>query len=250
MYYRLTRGTIRPAMMITKADLAKRLAIVGLAAILGGCFSNGTPKAPPSAAAIEQVKTLGGSAIDPTHRDASELIAIETGTAELPGGPATTGSSGAYNPSGGLATASNADSAERRVAAAEPKATVKPAPNTKAIRAVAVPQVKGAPGAGNRELTAAMRQVLKNAGWPVRSKPGDDTLTVRGKVKVGQKQKGKQPITLAWVVSDPTGDVLGTVKQANKVPAGSVDRGFGPNAKYVAQAAAPGIFNLVKDAKQ
>jgi len=225
-------------MIKTKANLPVRLAVLGLTLALGGCLNSGTPVVPPSAAAIERAKTLGGSAIDPTHRDAGDLIAIETGTAERPGGPA------------GFDSGSPSTLSNQQIAAAQPRETIKPAPNTTAIRAVAVPQVKGAPGDGNRELTSAMREVLKNAGWPVRSKPGDDTLTVRGKVKLGQKKKGKQPITLAWVVSDPAGAVLGTVKQANRVPAGSVDRGFGPNAKYVAQAAAPGIFNLVKDAKK
>ncbi|NNF78377.1 MAG: hypothetical protein HKN05_10155, partial [Rhizobiales bacterium] len=196
-------------------------------------------------------KSLGGSAIDPTHRDAGDLLAIETGTAELPGGPGALDEPGTHDPPDGLSPGSRSGASNRQIAAApQPRETIKPAPGTKAIRAVAVPQVKGAPGDGNRELTAAMREVLKNAGWPVRSKPGGDTLTVRGNVKLGQKKRGKQPITLAWVVTDPAGDVLGTVKQANKVPAGSVDRGFGPNARYVAQAAAPGIFNLVKDAKK
>lgn len=236
-------------MIKMRANVLLRLAVLGLAMTLGGCFSKGTPVVHPSAEAIERAKSLGGSHIDPTHRDAGDLLAIEAGTAELPGGPAGQDERGTHAPPAGLDSGSGVSKPRRVAAAKQPRETIKPAPNTKAIRAVAVPPVKGAPGAGNRELTAAMRQVLKNAGWPVRNKPGDDTLTVRGKVKVGQKQKGKQPITLAWVVSDPTGDVLGTVKQANKVPAGSVDQGFGRNAKYVAQAAAPGIFNLVKDAK-
>ncbi len=232
-------------MIKARVSLALRLTVVALALSLGGCLSSGTPVVAPSAAAIEQAKALGGSPIDPTHRDAPELIAIETGVAELPGGPGSVDEPGTHSPPGGL----NTGSTRQRVAEVQPRETIKPPRNTKAINAVAVPQVKGAPGAGNRELTAAMRKVLRDAGWPVRNKPGDDTLTVSGKVKVGKTQKGKQPITLAWVVSDPTGDVLGTVKQANRVPSGSVDQGFGPNAKFVAQAAAPGIFNLVKDAK-
>lgn len=232
----------------TVATQVMRLAVLGLVLILGGCFKSGTPVLPPSAAAIERAKSLGGSPIDPTHRDAGDLIAIETGTAELPGGAAALEDDGTHQPPPGVSAGSSSGAGER-VAAAQPREVIKPKPNTKAIKAVAVPQVKGAPGAGNKELTAAMREVLRNAGWPVRNKPGDDTLTVRGQVKVGQKQKGKQPITLAWVVSDPAGDVLGTVKQANKVPAGSIDQGFGTNAKYVAQAAAPGIFNLVKEAR-
>ena len=118
------------------------------------------------------------------------------------------------------------------------------------IRAVAVPKVRGAPGDGNAELTAAMRTVLRNAGWPVRAEPGSDTLTVRGNVEIGKARKGKQPIKLAWIVSDPTGEVLGTIRQKNNVPAGSVDHGFGPNAKFVAKAASSGIFDLVKQKRK
>ena len=221
-------------MITASVSLALRLTVVALAVFLAGCLRSGTPVVAPSAAAIEQAKALGGSPIDPTHRDAPDLIAIETGMAELPGGPGAVDEPGTHAPPDGLSTGSTG----KRVAEVQPRETIKPAPNTKAINAVAVAQVKGAPGAGNRELTAAMRDVLRDAGWPVRNKPGDDTLTVSGQVQVGKTQKGKQPVTLAWVVSDPTGDVLGTVKQANQVPAGSVDQGFGPNARFVAQAAA------------
>ncbi len=234
-------------MIETKANWAVRLTVVSCVILLSGCGGGGTPVLPPSAAAIAQAKSLGGTAIDPTHRDAGDLLAIESGAAALPGGPDERGT---HTPPPDLHTGSTGAAKQRRVASTDPVETTKAAKNTTAIRAVAVPQVKGAPGAGNRELTAAMRQVLQNAGWPVRNKPGNDTLTVRGKVKLGQKQKGTQPVVLAWVVTDPAGSVLGTVKQANKVPAGSVDQGFGPNAKFVAQAAAPGIFNLVKDAKR
>lgn len=233
----------------TRANWAVRLTVLSALALTGGCSTGGTPVLPPSAAAIERAKSLGGSAIDPTHRDANELLAIESGLAEHPGGAAAGDGTLAQAPPSDLVTGSAGAAPAPQYASTEPQQTTKPAKNTKAIRAVAVPQVKGAPGAGNRELTAAMRQVLENAGWPVRKTPGDDTLTVRGNVKVGQKQKGTQPITLAWVVTDPNGSVLGTVKQANKVPAGSLDQGFGGNAKYVAQAAAPGIFDLVKKAK-
>ena len=38
---------------------------------------------------------------------------------------------------------------------------------------------------------------------------------------------------------------LGDIKQANNVPAGSLDAGWGENAGFVAEAAATGIFDLI-----
>ena len=124
-------------MIKAKASLALRLTAVGLTLLLAGCLRSGTPVVAPSAAAIEQAKALGGSAIDPTHRDAPELLAIETGIAELPGGPGAIDEPGTHAPPGGLTTGSTG----KRVAEVRPRETIKPAPNTKAIKAVAVTHV-------------------------------------------------------------------------------------------------------------
>jgi hypothetical protein len=106
--------------------------------------------------------------------------------------------------------------------------------------------VSGAPGTGNADLTTAMRQTLADAGWPVLKGPRDDALTILGHVKIGPKQAKSQNVTLAWTVKTPDGRVLGTVKQANDVPAGSLEGGFGESALFAAQAAAGGIYDLVK----
>ncbi|MBM3519502.1 MAG: hypothetical protein FJX63_01810 [Alphaproteobacteria bacterium] len=114
------------------------------------------------------------------------------------------------------------------------------------IKAVAVPRVKGLPGSGNAELTEAMRWALKAAGWPVVNASRPDALTVQGLVVVGPPEGGAQRVSLRWTVTTPKGAVLGDVKQANTVPAGSLDQGLGGNAEAVAQAAAGGIFDIVK----
>jgi len=120
-----------------------------------------------------------------------------------------------------------------------------PGKGVKEITAVAMTRVSGAPGRGNRDLLQAMRKVMKGAGWPVISYPRNDALTVTGKVKLDRAKGAKQKVTLAWTVRTPDGKVLGTIKQANDVPAGSLDRGWGKAAIYVSQAAAEGIFKLV-----
>lgn len=125
------------------------------------------------------------------------------------------------------------------------KAARKAKPGQKEIRAVAVLPVKGSPGGGDAELTAAMRKTLAAAGWPVVSKPQADALTITGRVKVAEKGKA-QSVSLSWVVKSPDGKTLGDVKQANDVPKGALDQGWGPAALAVAEAAATGIFDIVK----
>lgn len=129
---------------------------------------------------------------------------------------------------------------------AEAPVEEEPKENATVIRAVAVVPVKGAPGSGNAELTEAMRETLAKAGWPVLKAPRKDALTITGKVQVAEASGGSQNVKLNWVVSHPEGRTLGDVKQANAVPAGSLDQGFGDAALMVAEAAATGIFDLIK----
>jgi hypothetical protein len=114
------------------------------------------------------------------------------------------------------------------------------------IKAVAVPQVIGALGNGNAELTAAMRKVLQEAGWPVLTTARADALTIQGRVSMDAAQDGQQPVHLSWSVVTPKGKNLGDVKQNNSVPAGSLDAGWGESAGYASQAAATGIFKLIE----
>ncbi|MBL8907730.1 MAG: hypothetical protein JNM20_13735 [Rhizobiales bacterium] len=122
----------------------------------------------------------------------------------------------------------------------------KPAKPDYEIKAVAVLTVKGSPGDGNAELTEAMRRTLKTAGWPVITAPRGDALTVNGKVRVEKPFGNSQRVSLDWTVSAPNGKVLGVISQSNLVPAGSIDAGFGAAALQVAEAAALGIFDVVK----
>ncbi|WP_119389493.1 hypothetical protein [Taklimakanibacter lacteus] len=133
---------------------------------------------------------------------------------------------------------------DQAIAAAK---TARPDPSgRKRISAVVVLPVSGAPGSGNDDLTKAMRQTLKDAGWPVLMKPRDDALTISGRVKLGPKQGKSQNVALDWTIKTPDGRTLGTVKQANKVPPGSLEGGWGENALFAAQAAVTGIYDLVK----
>lgn len=119
---------------------------------------------------------------------------------------------------------------------------VPPKPGDTVIKAIAVLPVTGSGGA---ELTAAMRKVLKDAGWPVITAKRGDALTLQGSVVLDQAANGQQSVHLMWRVLTPKGKGLGDIKQNNAVPAGSLNGGWGDNAGFAAQAAATGIFKLI-----
>jgi hypothetical protein len=114
-----------------------------------------------------------------------------------------------------------------------------------AIQGVAITGITGAGEAGNRELAAALDRVLSDAGWPVEQAPRDNLLAIEGDVTLGQPVGEAQKVALRWTVKAPDGQILGAVEQANSVPAGSLDNGWGDAADHAALAAAQGIFDLV-----
>lgn len=113
------------------------------------------------------------------------------------------------------------------------------------IKAVAVIPVKGAKGSGNDELTRAMRQTLTTAGWTVLQAPAKNALTISGRVEMAEVSGNMQMVALKWAVQAPDGGKLGDVNQANNVPAGSLDSGWGDIAGAAVEAAASGIFELI-----
>ena len=113
------------------------------------------------------------------------------------------------------------------------------------IEGVAIAGVKGAGKTGNGELAKALARVLTDAGWPVKQGPGDNVLTIQGEVSLSEPTGEAQKVALRWTVKAPDGRVLGAVDQANDVPAGSLDAGWGEAADHAAMAAAQGIFDLV-----
>ena len=113
------------------------------------------------------------------------------------------------------------------------------------IKAVAVIPVKGAMGRGNGELTSAMRRTLTAAGWTVLKAPAKNALTISGRVEMAEVSGNMQNVALKWAVQAPDGGKLGDVNQANNVPAGSLDEGWGEIAGFAVEAAATGIFELI-----
>ncbi len=118
-------------------------------------------------------------------------------------------------------------------------------PGAIAIKAVAVLAVDGASAQANKELTLAMRKVLKEAGWPVLTAPRKDALAIRGHVELGAALGANQAVHISWQVASPKGKELGKVDQNNQVAAHSLDGAWGKTAALAAQAAADGLFKLI-----
>ena len=102
----------------------------------------------------------------------------------------------------------------RRTPAAQPAVARGPA-------IAMVPPVTGAPGDGEASLTAAMRRHLEQAGVKLIEGNDPTAYTVRGSVQLGTPDGGQQPITIRWLVVDPSGKTMEkAVVQRNKVPGG------------------------------
>lgn len=113
-----------------------------------------------------------------------------------------------------------------------------------------VPSVIGAPGDGSSSLQRALQRELARNGIALADSPSSQTYTVEGRVALGTGADGKQPITIDWNVSDPSGKKLGTVSQKNEVPQGSLDGSWGKTAEAAAAAAAQGIVKLLPQTMQ
>ncbi|NJM33794.1 MAG: hypothetical protein HC850_02765 [Rhodomicrobium sp.] len=163
---------------------------------------------------------------------------------------------------GNVAAAANATqtaqiSSQASAAAATPAAdtapqTVQTAAVTSAVAATAAPvvlvqPVTGAPGDGQASLTEAMRRHLEAAGVKLIESNDPSAYTVKGSVQLGSADGGQQPITIRWLVVDPSGKTMEkAVVQRNKVPEGSLDGSWGQVADLAAGEAAKSVARLIK----
>jgi hypothetical protein len=112
------------------------------------------------------------------------------------------------------------------------------------IMALVAP-VSGAPGDGQKSLTAALKKRLFAGGVKLASAPARNVYTVKGTVVLADTTGGKQSIRIDWLVFDPNGKKLGTVSQQNTIPKGALNGPWGAIADAAAGAAANGIIKLI-----
>lgn len=108
--------------------------------------------------------------------------------------------------------------------------------------------VRGAPGDGNRSLTARMRESLASLGFQVQEEAQGAGFAVQGEVTMAAAGRGLQRVEIVWVVSRRDGEDLGRVLQLNEVPAGTLNGLWGDVAFVVAQEASGGVRDVVFNA--
>lgn len=182
-------------------------------------------------------------------KTADELIAWMPTT----GAPVATASTTDAQPAPQVAQEQPQQRASRsQEASANVLAVQQPAAQPAAARGPAiamVPPVTGAPGDGEASLTAAMRRHLEQAGVKLIEGNDPTAYTVRGSVQLGNADGGQQPITIRWLVVDPSGKTMEkAVVQRNKVPEGSLNGSWGQVAELAAGEAARSVAKLIKPA--
>ena len=120
------------------------------------------------------------------------------------------------------------------------------APRDSAVTApVAVLPVEGAPGDGKTSLTRAMRYFLGKSKVNVVDDQSAVAGLVQGVVNVGPPRGGSQPLQIVWKVLRPDGTEIGRAEQGNFVPAGTLDGPWSDLAFLIAEAAAPGVTEIL-----
>jgi hypothetical protein len=109
--------------------------------------------------------------------------------------------------------------------------------------------VRGAPGDGNRSLTARMSEQLAALGFRVQDQSDGAQFAVQGVVEMASGTRGQQRIEIVWTVQRRDGFDLGRVLQLNEVPAGSLNGLWGDVAFVVANEAAGGIRDVIANAQ-
>jgi hypothetical protein len=190
------------------------------------------PNAPVPAPAVAEAKP----------EDAAPAKAAAAKTASAPVKTAANTSPKASRTKAPAETASLASAVDTSAPAA-PVQTASAAPHE--IVAV-VPAVSGAPGDGKTSLSDAMKKALSRQGVKLSSAGGAGTYKIQGQVELGAVANGQQPITIRWVVIDPTGKQMEkTVVQNNRINAGSLDGAWGEVAEQAAGAAASEVSKLL-----
>ena len=105
--------------------------------------------------------------------------------------------------------------------------------------------VAGAPGDGERALADALSRQLAARGVGTATAFQANVYEVQGTVRVAPAGKGKESVTIVWVVLGPDGAQLGVTRQKKDVRKSSLERKWGAAANAAAAAAAADIVKLI-----
>ncbi|MCC7049063.1 MAG: hypothetical protein IT562_20280 [Alphaproteobacteria bacterium] len=110
---------------------------------------------------------------------------------------------------------------------------------------VALRPVEGAPGDGAEALRKAITHFLNLANVPLVSEHESPFAIIAGKIALSEPAQRQQTVRIEWALFAPGGCRMGTVSQANQIPAGKFDGPWGDAAYAVAEGAAQGLTELL-----
>ena len=116
---------------------------------------------------------------------------------------------------------------------------------TETVAPLAYVTVAGAPGDGEQTLADALSWQLAARGIAPATAFQANVYEVQGTVRVAPAGKGKESVTIIWVVLAPDGSQLGVTRQKRDVRKGSLDKKWGAAANAAAAAAANDIGRLL-----
>jgi hypothetical protein len=94
-----------------------------------------------------------------------------------------------------------------------------------------------------------MKRALGKQGIKLAAASKAGVYKIQGQVEMGAPANGEQPITIRWVVVDPSGKQMEkTIVQSNKVEAGKLDKTWGEVADLAASGAAIEVAKLLGQA--
>lgn len=95
---------------------------------------------------------------------------------------------------------------------------------------VAVAEVAGAPGDGDRALARALTVLMREAGLPVTDALAEANVFVLAEVAVTSETDRADKVAITWTVARADGETVGRITQENRVRKGALDGPWGDAA--------------------
>ncbi|MBF0269035.1 MAG: hypothetical protein HQL44_10640 [Alphaproteobacteria bacterium] len=108
--------------------------------------------------------------------------------------------------------------------------------------------VKGAPGDGNEALTRAMRLAMSANGIGLIEQAGPGAFRLQGQANVAKAGSNSESLHLEWRLLDPNGAEMALLELDGAVPAGLLEKPWGPMAGEIVASTAIELAGLIKDA--
>ena len=96
------------------------------------------------------------------------------------------------------------------------------------------------------QLQNAMKTALKNRKFTVLDTLNGAQFVIAGNVELGQEKLKTLPLSVTWSVFNSAGKELGKITQRNTVSFEKLDKNWGPLATLIAENAAGGLSQLVR----